>query len=82
MSKRCWLADGCPSRTAVCSSCEPDGDECPIWRWFREQIVVRCKDCKHFNNHAIAVHGLNYGECNIIGQFVDTDWFCADGERN
>ena len=42
--------------------------------------LVRCGDCKHFNNHPME-HGLHYGECdNGIGM-VNHDWFCAAGER-
>lgn len=42
--------------------------------------VVRCKDCKYFNNHPMT-HGLHYGECdNGIGM-VNNNWFCADWER-
>jgi hypothetical protein len=35
--------------------------------------VVRCKDCKHFD-------GLNC-KVNDITNIMDTNWFCADGER-
>ena len=36
--------------------------------------VVRCKDCKHFDGNDCRV--------NDIVNIMDTDWFCADGERN
>lgn len=83
--KQCWLMEGCPSRTGVCYSCVPDGDECPIWRWFKKQIllkeqeaVVRCKDCKHRGN----IDGYCYKRNNrMAASFVEDDWFCADGER-
>lgn len=41
------------------------------------QLVVRCKDCKHFD------YGRLY-KCRIHGSLFqpkDDDWFCADGER-
>jgi len=34
--------------------------------------IVRCKDCKKF----IPPHG-----CMHIENYIDADWFCADGER-
>lgn len=36
-------------------------------------IVVQCKDCKHFD-------GLNC-KVNDITNIMDTNWFCADGEK-
>lgn len=39
MSDTCFLFNGCPGRTAVCWSRQPDGDECPIYRWFKKQII-------------------------------------------
>lgn len=39
----------------------------------RPQELVRCKDCKHFE-------GLNC-KVNDITNIMDTNWFCADGER-
>lgn len=37
--------------------------------------VVRCKDCKHSGS-------FKYGRfCEDIEQYVDDDFFCADGER-
>ena len=42
---------------------------CPL----KEQPeIVRCKDCKRFIPH----HG-----CTHIDNYIDGDWFCADGER-
>ena len=35
MIEKCFLRDGCPGRTASCSSCQPTDDGCPIYRWFR-----------------------------------------------
>lgn len=34
--------------------------------------IVRCKDCNKF----IPPHG-----CMHIENYIDADWFCADGER-
>jgi hypothetical protein len=37
--------------------------------------VVRCRDCKHSGS-------FKYGRfCENIEQYVDDDFFCADGER-
>lgn len=78
MSKRCWLFDGCPSRTGVCYSCEPDGDDCPIWRWFKDQMIVKCKNCKHgekVNSVYLCCKPRGFGAAH------EPDWFCADGKR-
>ena len=41
-------------------------------------VVVRCKDCKHFEIE----NGNIYGFCKINhGTYIKADWFCADGER-
>ena len=82
--KRCWLMEGCPSRTGVCYSCVPDGDDCPIWRWFKKQIVVRCKDCKHLER--LPWLDDETGKAMVCRKHTFTgmrteDWFCADGER-
>ena len=45
-----------------------------------QQEIVRCLDCKHFNNHPMT-HGVNFGECDLCAGFVPADWFCASGER-
>ena len=37
------------------------------------QPLIRCKDCKHFDGVDCRV--------NDIVNIMDTDWFCADGER-
>lgn len=42
----------------------------------RDAELVRCKDCKRFSYHANVVPF-----CKHIKNFVDADWFCADGER-
>jgi len=41
--EKCWLKDGCPGRTAACSSCQPTDDGCPIYRWFRKLILEKEK---------------------------------------
>lgn len=43
--------------------------------------LVRCKYCVHFDDHAIRMHGSEYGECEIIGAIINPQWYCADGER-
>ena len=40
---------------------------------FETKELVRCKDCKHFD-------GLNC-KVNDITNIMDTNWFCADGEK-
>ena len=37
------------------------------------QELVRCKECKHFD-------GIDC-KINDIVNIMNTDWFCADGER-
>lgn len=77
--KRCWLMEGCPSRTGVCYSCVPDGDDCPIWRWFKKQIVVRCKDCKYWQDNN---GGYPHRDCKWNqDETPDPDDFCSAGER-
>lgn len=78
--KECWLMDGCPSRSGACYSCVPDGDDCPIWRWFKNQIIVRCKDCKY----GFPLTDSAYIQCMCAyhdGHKHNHDWFCADGKR-
>ena len=42
--------------------------------------VVRCKDCKHTDNSVYK--NPQYQEwCSRVGCWVDSDWYCADGER-
>ena len=38
----------------------------------KQPKVVRCKDCKRF----VPPHS-----CTHIDNYIDGDWFCADGER-
>jgi hypothetical protein len=44
MSKACWLKDGCPCLTAICSSCGPDDDGCPVYRWFSDKFTEEQKE--------------------------------------
>ena len=46
----------------------------PIGKWTE---IVRCKDCKHYRDEE---PGMVYCP-NIVGGWVEADWFCADGER-
>ena len=46
---KCFLFDGCSGKTAGCRVCGPDDDGCPVYRWFKEKLIVRCKDCKHWD---------------------------------
>ena len=41
--------------------------------------IVRCKNCRFYKKNK---HGKGYciGSCDVLG-YVDSDWFCADGER-
>lgn len=39
----------------------------------KQPEIVRCKDCKHFDGIDCKV--------NDIVNIMNTDWFCADGER-
>ena len=38
-----------------------------------ERELIRCKDCKHFD-------GIDC-KINDIVNIMNTDWFCADGEK-
>lgn len=39
--------------------------------------VVRCRDCRY---HEDEQAGMIYCP-SMVGGWVDSDWFCADGER-
>lgn len=41
--------------------------------------VVRCRDCKWFNNDHNEVDG--WMTCTLLRQEVDKEWFCRSGER-
>ena len=40
--------------------------------------VVRCKDCKHWNN---ACCGLGNGDCHVLARLTFERFFCSYGER-
>jgi hypothetical protein len=61
--KQCWLMKGCPSRTGACYSCVPDGDECPIWRWFKKQILL-----KEQGEQTRPIYNGRYWECEQCGE--------------
>jgi len=50
-----------------------------------QNTVVRCKDCKIsklekvFKNIPTSTETVRW--CELINQYVDDNWFCADGER-
>ena len=51
-----------------------------IWKcdkcgeWITGTNVVRCKDCKHWNQ--------NLGEyCDRLNSYPGGEWFCANGEK-
>jgi hypothetical protein len=80
MKDECFLfRNPCPNRSGACLCSEPDGDSCPLYRWFKAKVleiekdivhVVRCKDCvsKEF--------------CKSYDSITYNDnWFCPDGER-
>ena len=51
--KRCWLADGCPSKTGACSSCGPDDDGCPVYMYFQKKILAELQER---TNHQVCVN--------------------------
>ena len=71
---KCFLFDGCSGKTAGCRVCGPDDDGCPVYRWFKEKLIVRCKDCKYY------IDGT--GVCDLYHAHGCAEtWYCADGER-
>lgn len=80
---KCFLFDGCPGRTGVCYSCGPDGNECPVYRWFKEKLfkeqpeIVRCKDCKYWRPNTEFCGRWTFG---WIAHRTPPNWYCADGE--
>lgn len=42
--------------------------------------VVRCRDCKH-RMIASSEEETHYHYCAKHDHAIDTDWFCADGEK-
>ena len=51
--------------------------EIPIERRDGLVRVVRCKDCRW---HEQEQPGMVYCP-DVVGSWVEDDWFCADGER-
>lgn len=47
--------------------------------WSPEQELVRCKDCKHFNDMKCSYP--ERGTCDLWNMLHWGDWYCADGER-
>ena len=52
---------------------EEEADELMDEHWVGE--LVRCKDCKYWNNNGIITKCEKH-----IGNGYPGDWFCADGE--
>lgn len=85
--EQCWLSDGLPSRSLkedalvllqeqkeiIKALAFHDGMQSVLLD--KKPDVVRCKDCKHWDDEC--------AECKIkMGWFAcGSDWFCADGER-
>jgi len=46
----------------------------------RDSEIIRCKDCKHFNDTGCSP---GYGWCERSGmnRGVTDEWYCADGKR-
>ncbi len=53
---------------------------CGDWKNKDEVLVVRCKDCKHYE--PLSDEG-NIGICdaNPTGKLASAHWYCPDGER-
>ena len=79
MISKCWLRDGCPSRTGSCSSCQPTDDGCPVYRWFRDRFITRCRDCKYWqdNNDGYPHPGCRWGH----DETPDENDYCSYAER-
>lgn len=43
--------------------------------------VVRCEDCKYASWDRYVDGNVPIWSCSQIDRDVDSDWFCADGER-
>lgn len=68
-----------------CTDCkEYDKDNYCCHRWSKtirntlEELVVRCKDCKHYIVEGITTQ---YGWCHEYKHSVNEDDFCSYGER-
>ena len=47
------------------------------------KVVVRCMDCRWYDNHRDACHNPRYGDgwANYPSPYVDEYYWCKDGER-
>ena len=82
MSDTCFLFNGCPGRTAVCWSRQPDGDECPIYRWFKKQIIsdtcdkwVSVNDRMPETRHAVLVYTPHHKNIWAATMHEDGNWY-------
>ena len=85
IKNECFLfRNPCPNRSGACLCAEPDGDSCPLYRWFKAKVieiekdivtVVRCKDCKHYLKLTFL------SECTKHDLAVEPNDYCSDGER-
>lgn len=79
--KKCFLFDGCPGRTGVCYACGPDGDECPIYRWFKAQILkeqpqwISVKDRLPETRHAVLVYTPYHKNIWAASMHEDGNWY-------
>lgn len=69
-----------------------DHDESrPGWKWleaYREsrgnyevEKIVRCKDCKYWENSYTAKDGITRGDCEKDFMLTEDSFYCADGRR-
>lgn len=64
----------------ICSVTEKNSHE---WMMVAKQELVRCKGCRH-RSEKLYQHGITHKDvyvCQIHDIAADTDWFCADGEK-
>ncbi len=47
----------------------------------KEEILIRCKDCKHWKYEDSGTDGTVQGECDLMCIFSDGMFFCAGAER-
>lgn len=97
MKNECFLfRNPCPNRSGACLCANPDGDSCPLYRWFKAKVleverdvasVVRCKDCKYAVPalNGFSEEGFKCANEHTPGYesfwWFRPDWFCPDGER-
>jgi len=74
MNNKCFLYKGCPNRTAACRASQPTDEGCPIYRWFRDTIFVRCKDCRFYDDR---MQRCSYYYIDA----VDENFGCLGGQR-